>query len=146
LLDKLRQGKVIISNRQALSWDTAEALAKKKSVDKRGPKSDEAYARQILGPLAKAQNILVINDEAHHAWRQNPENKGKLTKEEKEQEKEATVWVSGLDRIHASRKILGCYDFPPHPLHPRATKTTPKPCSPGLSATLALMTVLNQAW
>ena len=31
-----------------------------------------------------AQNILVINDEAHHAWRKNPENKGKLTREQKE--------------------------------------------------------------
>jgi type III restriction enzyme len=69
---------------------------------KRGPKSDEAYTRQVLGPLAKSQNILVINDEAHHTWRTNTAAQGKLTKEEKEQEKEATVWVSGLDRIHAS--------------------------------------------
>ncbi|MDR2435533.1 MAG: hypothetical protein LBD47_13345 [Treponema sp.] len=29
LFDKLRQGKVVISNWQALAWDTAEDLAKK---------------------------------------------------------------------------------------------------------------------
>jgi type III restriction enzyme len=50
------------------------------------------------------------------------ENKGKLTKEEKEQEKEATVWISGLDRIHGSRKILACYDFSATPFAPSGNK------------------------
>jgi type III restriction enzyme len=62
LQDKLHQGKVVIENGQSLSWDTAGDLAKKKSVDKRGPKSDEACARQVLGSIAQAKNILVIND------------------------------------------------------------------------------------
>jgi type III restriction enzyme len=111
LQEELHQGTIVIENWQSLSWDSAEDLAKKKSVDKRGPKSDEAYARQVLGSIAHAKNILVINDEAHHAWRRNPENKEKLSREDKELEKEATVWINGLDRIHAARKILTCYDF-----------------------------------
>jgi type III restriction enzyme len=122
LLDKLHQGKVVITNWQSLSWDTVEDLAKKKSVDKRGPKSDEAYARQVLGAIAGAQNILVINDEAHHAWRRNPENKEKLSREDKEAEKEATIWISGLDRVHAARKILTCYDFSATPFAPSGKK------------------------
>jgi type III restriction enzyme len=122
LQDKLHQGKVVIENWQSLSWDTAEDLEKKKSVDKRGPKSDESYARQVLGPIAHAQNILVINDEAHHAWRRNPEIKEKLSKEDRESEKEATVWVNGLDRIHAARKILACYDFSATPFAPSGKK------------------------
>ena len=99
LMDKLRQGKVLITNWQALAWDSEEAVQKRRSVDKRGVKSDEAYTREVLGELANAQNILVINDEAHHAWRKNPENKGKLTREQKEAEQQATIWISGLDRI-----------------------------------------------
>lgn len=118
LMDKLRQGKVVIINWQGLAWETAEQLAKKKSVDKRGPKSDEAYAREVLGEIAGAKNILVINDEAHHAWRKNPEIKVKLTKEQKEAEQEATVWISGLDRIHKARGILTCYDFSATPFAP----------------------------
>jgi len=122
LIDKLYQGKVVINNWQALAWDDEEALKKKKSVDKRGPKSDEAYARQVLGGISKAQNILVINDEAHHAWRKNPEIKEKISKEDKEAEREATIWVSGLDRIHAARKILACYDFSATPYAPSGKK------------------------
>lgn len=124
--DKLRQGKVVITNWQALSWDTAEELGKKKSVDKRGAKSDEAYAREVLGSIANARNILVINDEAHHAWRTNPENKDRLDREydreDKDATKEATIWVSGLDRINAARGILTCYDFSATPFAPSGNR------------------------
>lgn len=122
LMDKLRQGKVMITNWQALAWDTEETIAKRRSVDKRGVKSDEAYTREVLGEMANASNILVINDEAHHAWRKNPENKVKLTKEQKEAEQQATIWISGLDRIHKTRKILGCYDFSATPFAPSGKK------------------------
>lgn len=118
LMDKLRQGKIRIVNWQMLSWDSEDAIKKCKSVDKRGAKSDEAYAREVLGDMANAQNLLVINDEAHHAWRKNPEIKVKLTKEQKEQEDEATIWVSGLDRINRARRILACYDFSATPFAP----------------------------
>ncbi|MCL2042608.1 MAG: DEAD/DEAH box helicase family protein [Treponema sp.] len=121
-IDKLYQGKVIINNWQALAWDDAESLKKKKSVDKRGPKSDEAYARQVLGSMAKSRNILVINDEAHHAWRKNPEIKGKYVGVDKKDEQEATIWISGLDRIHKARNILTCYDFSATPFAPSGKK------------------------
>ena len=52
--EKLRQGKVLIRNWHALNWESDEQLAKKKTVDKRGAKSDEAYVREsILSPMAK---------------------------------------------------------------------------------------------
>ena len=76
LMDKLRQGKVMITNWQALAWETDEAIAKRKSVDKRGAKSDEAYVREVLGEMANAQNIVVINDEAHHAGEQRQDKRG----------------------------------------------------------------------
>ena len=122
LQDKLRQGKVIIKNWQALAWETEEQIAKRKSVDKRGAKSDEAYTREVLGEMANCSNILVINDEAHHAWRRNPENKIKLTGDAKDAAEEATVWISGLDRINKTRGILTCFDFSATPFAPSGKK------------------------
>ena len=122
LMDKLHQGKVMITNWQALAWETEESIAKRRSVDKRGVKSDEAYTREVLGEMSNASNILVINDEAHHAWRKNPENKAKLSKEQKEAEQQATIWISGLDRIHKTRHILTCYDFSATPFAPSGKK------------------------
>ena len=69
LMEKLRQGRVIVRNWHALNWETDEKIRRKRGVDKRGAKSDEAYVREVLGDMASAHNILVINDEAHHAWR-----------------------------------------------------------------------------
>ncbi|MEN6470940.1 MAG: DEAD/DEAH box helicase family protein [Clostridiaceae bacterium] len=121
LMPRLREGKVIINNWQSLAWDSEEAIKKKKGVDKRGAKSDEAYAREVLGEMANGRNILVINDEAHHAWRKNPEIKVS-GKEAKEAAEEATIWISGLDRIHKARGILSCYDFSATPFAPSGKK------------------------
>ena len=103
-----------------LNWDTEEKLSRKKSVDKRGVKSDEAYVREVLGDMASNQNIVVINDEAHHAWRVNIAAEGKYIRQRdfKDSAEEATIWVGGMDRIHKARGILNCFDFSATPLAP----------------------------
>lgn len=122
LFDKLRQGKVLICNWHTLNWETKEQIAKKKGVDKRGAKSNEAYAREVLGEIANSNNIVVINDEAHHAWRIPAESKVKgVSKEDLD---EATKWVGGLDRIHQARKILTCFDFSATPFAPSGKKSS----------------------
>ncbi|MFU8767453.1 MAG: BPTD_3080 family restriction endonuclease, partial [Candidatus Methanoperedens sp.] len=122
LIEKLRQGKVLIHNWHTLNWETEEKVAKKKSVDKRGVKSNEAYVREVLGEMSNARNIVVINDEAHHAWRIPAESKVKGLK--KEEIEEATKWVGGLDRIHQARGILSCYDFSATPFAPSGKKSS----------------------
>jgi len=126
LLDKLRQGKVLIRNWHALAWESEAQIKKRRSVDKRGVKSDEAYAREVLGEMANARNLLVINDEAHHAWRVNWEAEGKYLRQRdlKDSAEEATVWIGGLDRLHRSRGILICYDFSATPFAPSGKKSS----------------------
>ena len=117
LMPRLRAHlKVHIVNWHRLGWETEEKVAKKKGVDKRGAKSDEAYIRQVLGDMASARNLIVINDEAHHAWRipAGTTIKG-VSKEQKE---EATKWIGGLDRIHKVRGILTCFDLSATPYIP----------------------------
>ena len=121
-MDKFRQGRVIVRNWHALNWETEEQITKKRSVDKRGIKSDEAYVRDVLGEMAGARNLLVINDEAHHAWRVPAEAKVKGVT--KAAIKEATKWVGGLDRIHRARGILTCYDFSATPFAPSGKRNS----------------------
>ena len=120
--DKLRRGRVVIRNWHALNWETEERIAKKRGVDKRGSKSDAAYVRDVLGEMASARNLLVVNDEAHHAWRVPGGGKPKgLTKSVVE---EATKWVGGLDRIHRARGVLACYDFSATPFLPSGRRSS----------------------
>mgnify|MGYP002625370007 CR=1 FL=1 len=60
---------------------------------------------------------MVINDEAHHAWRMT-NGKKQSSKEDKEERERATVWINGLDRINRTAGILTCYDFSATPFVP----------------------------
>lgn len=126
LSNLLFMGKVKILNWHALQWDTEEQIQKRKSVDKRGALSDEAYVHQVLSDISKEKNIIVINDEAHHAWRvpigtKASKNIEGLTKDDVE---EATKWIGGLDRIHRARGILSCFDFSATPFAPTGGTTS----------------------
>ncbi len=124
LEDKMRQGqtcRVLVRNWHKLDWETEEQIRRKRSVDKRGSKSDEAYVREVLGEMASAQSILVINDEAHHAWRVPP--KVRVAGVSREELEEATKWIGGLDRIHRARGILKCFDFTATPFAPTGRKS-----------------------
>lgn len=136
LMESLRQGKIKIVNWHALAWDTEERLAKKKTVDKRGAKSDEAYVREVLGDMANATNLVVINDEAHHAWRIPAESKMKGVK--KEDIEESTVWIGGLDRIHRARGIIRCFDLSATPFAPSGKKASEEALFPWIVSDFGL--------
>ncbi|NEU09232.1 DEAD/DEAH box helicase family protein [Flavihumibacter sp. R14] len=136
LMDSLRQGKIKIINWHGLAWQTEEKIAKKKSVDKRGAKSDEAYVKEVLGDMTNAANIIVINDEAHHAWRVPAESKIKGVK--KEDIEESTVWVGGLDRINRARGILRCFDLSATPFAPSGKKASEEALFPWIVSDFGL--------
>lgn len=78
--------------------------------------SDAALVARILGRSKGKQNVLVLNDEAHHAYRirrDESEEDDLFVDEDEEEEfvREATVWVEGLDRIHKQRGINFCVDL-----------------------------------
>ena len=99
-----------------------------RSVVKKGAESDEAFTRRVLGRLAGYTDISVINDEAHHAYRQRAEVK--VSKKQAQEFgidlDEATRWIEGLDRIHKTRRIRRCFDLSATPFAPTGKKSTEK--------------------
>jgi len=119
---KLNQAEVLIEN-----WHTLMPLKEQdRSVVKKGKESDEAFTRRVLGKLATYKDIIVINDEAHHAYRKPPEVK--ISKKQAEEQgidlDEATRWIEGLDRIHKTRRIQRCFDLSATPFAPTGKKST----------------------
>ncbi|MBI3321727.1 MAG: DEAD/DEAH box helicase family protein [Candidatus Omnitrophica bacterium] len=118
LLSLLMQGKVFVTNWHLFAL---EDDSKRRGVVKRGVESDTAFCGRVLKPLGKAGNLLVLNDEAHHAYRVYPKEKGdeQLTLGEafeadisdKEEAERARVWIEGLDRIAKVRGIRRCLDL-----------------------------------
>jgi len=99
--------------------DSAGNLKKVFVESTRYVESDARWVERVIGrEVGGKQNILVFNDEAHHAYRirrqEKDRDEGDLFGEEGEAEEffqEATVWVDGLDRIHRLRGINFCVDL-----------------------------------
>ncbi len=104
----LLQAKIEVTN-----WHTLAPINENygPKVIKKGLESDEAFVRRVLPDFGNANNILVINDEAHHCHRPSGDEKN----DEKEK---ATIWVSGIDRINHARRVLKTYDLTATPFKP----------------------------
>ena len=126
MFEQLRQGQVLVHNWHVLNWESDKKLAAKRGVDKRGALSDKAYVRKVLGDIANASSLIVINDEAHHAWRVPVSNKvrGVAKSDIDEATNEATKWVGGLDRIGRALRIVNCYDFSATPFAPSGKQSS----------------------
>lgn len=113
MYEKLKHANVIVHN-----WHFLKPINDKPhTVIRKGIEGDETFAKRVLKHNFK--NIIVINDEAHHAWRKLPEiNKMSLSPEQKMDEDMATLWMEGLDKLHKSREILWCFDFSATPFMP----------------------------
>lgn len=92
------------------------ALVRAQVVSTRYVESDAAWLARVLNiKVGRKANVLVLNDEAHHAYRirsEEPDEFEELDDEGwDEYYKEATVWIEGLDRIHKQVGINTCVDF-----------------------------------
>lgn len=120
LKQKMYEGKIKIIN-----WHMLMPLKEQeRSVVKIGSESNEAFTRRVLEDMADARNIVVMNDEAHHAWRLRPgETEADYGKRDKLAAKDATRWMEGLDRISKTRGIVRCFDLSATPFRPMGDKS-----------------------
>ncbi|MGH9342851.1 MAG: BPTD_3080 family restriction endonuclease [Terriglobia bacterium] len=82
--------------------------------------SETSLVNRILEEAGGKENILVFNDEAHHAYRiRQPENDEARNGDEGDEEfyKEATVWIDGLDKVNKKRRINFCVDLSATPYY-----------------------------
>ncbi len=128
LMEALGKGRYFVTNWQKFSSDDepepGERVQGYRSVIRRGKESAGAFANRVLKNLGAKEHILVFNDEAHHAYRPAPipedELEGLSAEEQrdlKREKEEATVWVTGLDRIQKARGLNFCMDLSATPFY-----------------------------
>lgn len=125
LRSKLNQMELLVENWHALMPKPDPV----RSVVKKGAESDKAFVRRVLGKLAGYKDIVVINDEAHHAYRVSAEDKRSRETKRRAEElgadlDEATRWIEGLDRIHRELRIQRCFDLSATPFAPTGRANT----------------------
>ena len=119
-LNELGQAKIAITNFHTFLHRTKMPVGKiAKAVLKTDPEAftetPGQMVRRVLREFGNKQNIIVLNDEAHHCYRRKPDEPIKLTgderKESQKRDKDAGVWISGLEAVEGKVGIKAVYDL-----------------------------------
>jgi type III restriction enzyme len=125
LLDDLKKAKIVITNyhgfklRERIELSAGgRALLQGRTGDELNTQETEGQMIQRVMPdLMGMKNILVLNDEAHHCYREKPdtdEDEGLKGDERKEAEKNneaARLWISGLEAVNRKLGVSRVIDL-----------------------------------
>ena len=72
--------------------------------------------KRVMGELMSMKNIVVINDEAHHCYREKPSSdeddlKGDDKKEADKNKEAARLWITGIETVKRKLGVRVVYDL-----------------------------------
>ena len=121
MLRDLGQAKIVITNYHAFKKKDEMSLNKVQQAalaTETKPESDGAMLRRVANALTGMKNVVVLNDEAHHCYRERPLTadeekalKGDDRAEAKENNEAARLWISGLEAMKRTLGINMVYDL-----------------------------------
>ena len=121
MLPDLGKAKIVITNYHAFKKKDEIPLNKVQQAalaTKPKPESDGSMIRRVAGELMGLKNIVVLNDEAHHCYRERQLTaeeqaalKGDELAEAKENNEAARLWISGLEAIKRELGVPMVYDL-----------------------------------
>lgn len=121
MLRDLGQAKIVITNYHSFKKKDEMSLNKVQQAalaTTPKPESDGAMLRRVAGPLLGMKNVVVLNDEAHHCYRERPltpeeekQLKGDDKAEAKENNEAARLWISGLEAVKRTLGLNMVYDL-----------------------------------
>ena len=113
MLGDLERAKIRITNyhafmrREVLELSKGgRALLRGRGPDLRTQESEGQMLKRVMPELLGMKNIMALNDEAHHCYRERPPDedeegtlKGEDRAEAKKNQEAARVWISGLEAV-----------------------------------------------
>lgn len=132
-VEKLGRAKIVITNYHAFQLREKGDAARLTKVllggtDKAGvfTETPDQMVRRVCRDLGTKRNIVVLNDEAHHCYRRRPEAedeklKGDDRKEAEVRDREARVWLSGIEAVKKKLGVRAVYDLSATPFFLRGS-------------------------
>lgn len=124
MLDEVNKAKIVITNYHALQLkETLEVNKVGRSLlqGRHEPivtkETEGQMVRRVAEELMGFKNIVVINDEAHHCYRERPDNediddlKGDDKKEAQKENEAARLWISGIEAFKRKLGVRAVYDL-----------------------------------
>ncbi len=134
MLEEVKKAKIVITNYHTfLPRETMEtgrvgkALLQGRGEAPNTKETEGQMIRRVADELMGLKNIVVINDEAHHCYREKPDNEdiAKLKADEKreatEENKAASVWLNGIETFKRNLGVRAVYDLSATPFFLRGS-------------------------
>jgi type III restriction enzyme len=135
MLDDLQRAKIVITNYHSFKLKERIELSKggRSLLQGRGSElntleTEGQMIQRVMPDLMGLKNIMVINDEAHHCYREKPEAEEEqedLKGEEKEEAKKnrdaARLWISGLEAVNRNIGVVRVMDLSATPFFLRGS-------------------------
>ena len=125
MLDDLNRAKILITNYHAfklrerieLSKGGRQLLKGRTGDDLQTLETEGQMIQRVMPDLMGLKNILVLNDEAHHCYREKPDAdedealKGDERKEAEKNNEAARLWISGLEAVNRKLGLARVFDL-----------------------------------
>lgn len=134
MLGDLERAKIVITNYHAFKLRERIELSKggRSLLQGRGEalhtlETEGQMIQRVIPELMAMKNIMVINDEAHHCYREKPEDndegklKGDDRKEAEKNNEAARLWISGLEAVNRKLGIAQVIDLSATPFFLRGS-------------------------
>lgn len=135
LLDDMGRAKIVITNYHAFKLRERIEISKGGRQLIKGRTGDEIRTtetegqmlQRVMPDLMGMKNILAINDEAHHCYREKPQEsddeelKGDEKKEAEKNNEAARLWISGLEAVNRKLGLSNVIDLSATPFFLRGS-------------------------
>jgi type III restriction enzyme len=151
----LEKAKIVITNYHAFKLRERMELSKggRLLLQGRGHaaletlESEGQMLQRVIPELMGMKHIFVINDEAHHCYREKPSNEETLSSEEKDEAKEnneaARLWISGLEAVQRKLGISRVMDLSATPFFLRGSGYAEGTLFPWVMSDFSLMDAIE---
>ncbi len=134
MLGDLDRARIVIVNYHAFKLRERMAVSKggRSLLKGRGPElntveTEGQMLQRVMPGLMGMKNILVLNDEAHHCYRERPDSsdvdglKGDDRTEAKKNNEAARLWISGIETVKRKLGVRVVYDLSATPFFLRGS-------------------------
>ena len=124
MVGELNKAKIVITNYHAFKLRERLEISKggRALLRGHGPElqtieTDGQMLQRVMPELMGMKNILVLNDEAHHCYREKPESdtdeqlKGDERKEAEANQEAARLWITGLEAVNRKLGLARVIDL-----------------------------------
>ncbi len=129
MMNELGNAKVVVTNYHAFQLrerlDTNKTgravLSGWRNEQLRTRETEGEMLQRACGDLLSLKNIVVINDEAHHCYRERPGAEEEKDEEAKENREAARLWISGIEALKRKTGLRAVYDLSATPFFLRGS-------------------------